>query len=65
MRQAGQPEVLESIMAATVPMRGRMIHGRDSKGALYEQSQDYDIFGRVSCYLRHENHAHVLHRCKH
>lgn len=48
MRQAGQPELLESVMAATVPMRGRMIHGRSKTGALYEQSQDYDVYGRVS-----------------
>ncbi|KAK3182485.1 kynurenine 3-monooxygenase, mitochondrial precursor [Lecanicillium sp. MT-2017a] len=46
MRQAGQPELLESVMAATVPMRGRMIHGRSKTGALYEQSQDYDVYGR-------------------
>jgi kynurenine 3-monooxygenase len=50
MRHAGQPELLESVMAATVAMRGRMIHGRTKSGALYEQSQDYDVYGRVSSY---------------
>lgn len=35
-------------MKSTIPMRGRMIHGRDAKGQLYEDAQDYDIFGRVS-----------------
>ncbi len=34
-------------MAATIPMRGRMIHGRRPGGELFEESQDYDIHGRV------------------
>lgn len=37
-------------MEETIPMRGRMIHGKDKSGELYEKSQDYDIHGRV-CYL--------------
>lgn len=47
LRQTGRPELLENIMTATIPMRGRMIHGRGVTGALYEEAQDYDIFGRV------------------
>lgn len=48
MRQAGEPRLVDHVMDATVPMRGRMIHGRDKDGALYENSQDYDVRGRVS-----------------
>jgi kynurenine 3-monooxygenase len=34
-------------MAETIPMRGRMIHGKKITGELYEEAQDYDIHGRV------------------
>jgi hypothetical protein len=34
-------------MDATIPMRGRMIHGKDQSGRLYEHAQDYDAKGRV------------------
>lgn len=47
MRHAGQPELLDHVMAATVPMRARMIHGAGVTGELYEQSQDYDAQGKV------------------
>ncbi|KAI9171881.1 Kynurenine 3-monooxygenase [Paramyrothecium foliicola] len=47
MRQAGRPELLENVMAATIPMRGRMIHGKDAQGNLQQQSQDYDVRGRA------------------
>ncbi|KAK5992954.1 Kynurenine 3-monooxygenase [Cladobotryum mycophilum] len=47
MRQAGQSDLLDHVMAATIPMRGRMIHGRAPNGTLYEQSQDYDVKGRT------------------
>lgn len=48
MRHAGQPKLLNHVMAATIPMRGRMIHGRRANGQLYEEPQDYDAHGRVS-----------------
>lgn len=48
MRNAGQPKLLEHVFGATIPMRGRMIHGRTPKGELYEASQDYHVHGRVS-----------------
>ncbi|KAI5457954.1 hypothetical protein BGZ63DRAFT_392269 [Mariannaea sp. PMI_226] len=47
MRHSGQPDLLEHVMATTIPMRGRMIHGRRPNGALFEQSQDYDVKGRA------------------
>ncbi|KAB5584909.1 hypothetical protein GE09DRAFT_8061 [Coniochaeta sp. 2T2.1] len=47
MRNAGDPILLDHVMAATIPMRGRMIHGKQPNGELFEQSQDYDIHGRT------------------
>ena len=47
IRGAGQPKLLDSILETTIPMRGRMIHGRGSNGKLYEESQDYDVHGKV------------------
>ncbi|QGI75548.1 unnamed protein product [Fusarium fujikuroi] len=47
MRHAGQPGLLDHVMSTTIPMRGRMIHGRGPTGALFEQSQDYDVKGRA------------------
>ena len=48
MRHAGHPDLLDNVFASTIPMRGRMIHGRRPNGELYEAPQDYDIHGRVS-----------------
>jgi len=47
MRHAGQPRLLEHVMGATIPMRGRMIHGKNQSGRLYEHAQDYDAKGRT------------------
>jgi len=47
MRHAGQPKLIEHVMTATIPMRGRMIHGSRPNGELYEEPQDYDVHGRV------------------
>jgi kynurenine 3-monooxygenase len=47
MRHAGQPKLIDHVMGATIPMRGRMIHGRRANGNLYEEPQDYDAHGRV------------------
>lgn len=48
MRHAGHPDLLDNVFASTIPMRGRMIHGRRPNGELYEAPQDYDVHGRVS-----------------
>ncbi len=48
IRHAGMPELLQGILGACVPMRGRMIHGKKPSGALYEVPQDFDVHGRVS-----------------
>ena len=46
MRQAKRPGLVDAVLAESLPMHGRMIHG-EQKGKLYEQSQAYDIRGRV------------------
>ena len=48
MRHADQPNLVENVLAATIPMRGRMIHRRTAAGALCEEPQDYDpVHGNV------------------
>lgn len=42
----GQRKLLDHVLAATIPMRGRMIHGKKA-GELYEEAQDYDVHGRT------------------
>ncbi|KAI0141525.1 FAD/NAD(P)-binding domain-containing protein [Xylariaceae sp. FL1272] len=46
MRHADQEGLLDRVLAGTIPMRGRMIHGKNTDGNLYEAAQDYDIHGR-------------------
>ncbi|KAK4124521.1 FAD/NAD(P)-binding domain-containing protein [Parathielavia appendiculata] len=46
MRHAGHQKLIDHVMGATIPMRGRMIHGKRADGSLYEEPQDYDAHGR-------------------
>lgn len=46
MRHANQPRLIDYVKGVTIPMRGRMIHGKRPDGKLYEEAQDYDIHGR-------------------
>jgi kynurenine 3-monooxygenase len=46
MRNAKSPGLLDAILAETIPMHGRMIHG-EKYGKIFEESQAYDIHGRV------------------
>lgn len=46
MRNAGKPGLIDAVLGETIPMHGRMIHGSKG-GELYEESQNYDIHGRV------------------
>lgn len=48
MKASGSTKLLNGVMAETVPMYGRMIHGEDSSGQLTEQSQQYDVHGRYN-----------------
>lgn len=68
LRLANHPTLLESVMDSTIPMRGRMIHGRGPAGALYELSQDYDSRGRVSagfCRILPCRHSLIRHQSIH
>ncbi|KAI0179019.1 FAD/NAD(P)-binding domain-containing protein [Hypoxylon sp. FL1284] len=47
MRHANQQDLLDHVFSATIPMRGRMIHGRRPSGELFEEPQDYDIHKRT------------------
>jgi hypothetical protein len=47
MRRSESPKLLEQVFSETIPMKGRMIHGRGKTEELTEQSQEYDIHGRV------------------
>ncbi|KAI8629746.1 FAD/NAD(P)-binding domain-containing protein [Xylariaceae sp. FL1651] len=46
LRHADQDKLLQHVFSATIPMRGRMIHGKRPDGTLYEAAQDYDVHGR-------------------
>jgi kynurenine 3-monooxygenase len=45
IKHANCPGLLESVLAETIPMHGRMIHG-ERNGKIFEASQAYDIHGR-------------------
>ncbi|MCJ1306470.1 kynurenine 3-monooxygenase, mitochondrial precursor [Agyrium rufum] len=47
MRQSGSPELLDAVLADTIPMYGRMIHSRSKLGDIYEEPQAYDVHGRA------------------
>ncbi|KAF2719159.1 kynurenine 3-monooxygenase [Polychaeton citri CBS 116435] len=46
MRHSGPGELVDKVLADTIPMYGRMIHGQDPQGALTEDAQLYDVHGR-------------------
>lgn len=46
MLHTDRTELIEKVRHGTIPMYGRMIHGKD-RGQLYEAPQTYDIHGRV------------------
>ncbi|KAJ5376999.1 hypothetical protein N7509_013885 [Penicillium cosmopolitanum] len=43
---SNRPGLIDEVLHKTIPMYGRMIHGRDS-GALWEAAQAYDVHGRA------------------
>ncbi|KAL9608387.1 MAG: hypothetical protein Q9167_006784, partial [Letrouitia subvulpina] len=47
IRHAYHNGLLDGILTETIPMHGRMIHGRKPDGELYEEAQLYDAHGRV------------------
>ncbi|KAI4276881.1 MAG: hypothetical protein LQ337_002179 [Flavoplaca oasis] len=46
MRHAKCEGLLEAVLEKSIPMHGRMIHGRSKDGELYEEPQLYDARGR-------------------
>ena len=46
MKQSNRQTLIEKVFNGTIPMHGRMIHGRDY-GKLWEAAQAYDVHGRV------------------
>lgn len=56
MRKSGDAGLVDSILAETTPMYGRMIHGQDSVGSLTEETQAYDVHGR---FIRAVDRAHL------
>lgn len=47
MKQSGESQLVDHVMSATIPMRGRMIHGQSPNGSLYEHSQNYGVDDQV------------------
>ncbi|KAF2173163.1 hypothetical protein M409DRAFT_62755 [Zasmidium cellare ATCC 36951] len=47
IRHSDSPKLLEAILAETIPMHGRMIHGQGKGGELTEFAQQYDVHGRA------------------
>jgi kynurenine 3-monooxygenase len=47
MKQSGESQLVDHVMSATIPMRGRMIHGQSPNGTLYEHSQNYGVDDQV------------------
>jgi kynurenine 3-monooxygenase len=50
MKLADRPGFVDEVLKETIPMHGRMIHGRSNGGELWSESQAYDIHGRVSTF---------------
>ncbi|KAJ5914668.1 Kynurenine 3-monooxygenase [Penicillium tannophilum] len=46
IQEAHRSGLVENVLRNTIPMYGRMIHGRDN-GALWEAAQAYDVHGRA------------------
>lgn len=58
MKASNVPGLAEKVMEETIPMRARMIHGRDITGELYEQSQQYSVDNQVT--LPFQFHFQIL-----
>lgn len=50
MHLSGREDVVHKIMSQAIPMHGRMIHGRDLTGNLWQAAQAYDVHGQVRAY---------------
>ena len=62
MNWSQRPDLVAKVLRDSIPMCGRMIHGRD-RGTLWEAGQAYDVHGRVTCIAfpaMHESHMLIL-----
>lgn len=48
LSHSGSPGLLEDILSETIPVYGRMVHGKSMLGTLTEKAMPYDVHGRVS-----------------
>lgn len=46
IQESHRSGLIDNVLRDTIPMYGRMIHGRD-RGQLWEAAQAYDVHGRV------------------
>ncbi|KAJ5090949.1 hypothetical protein N7532_009633 [Penicillium argentinense] len=46
LQGSDRPSLIDDVLRETIPMYGRMIHGRD-RGSLWEAAQAYDVHGRA------------------
>ncbi|KIX07101.1 uncharacterized protein Z518_05078 [Rhinocladiella mackenziei CBS 650.93] len=60
LRSTGNKELLDGVLAQTIPMYGRMIHTRSPTGSLSQQSQAYDVHGRFQRSVDRGQLNHVL-----
>lgn len=52
MRHSGSQKLLDTVVSDTIPMYGRMIHGKKKAGKLYGAAQSYDpVRGKVQTFL--------------
>ncbi|KAL8997657.1 MAG: hypothetical protein Q9169_003137 [Polycauliona sp. 2 TL-2023] len=56
MRHAKCDGLLDAVLNESIPMHGRMIHGRSQDGELHEEPQLYDAQGRMPNVTLHFNH---------
>ncbi len=48
LSHSGNPRLLEDILSETIPVYGRMVHGKSMLGDLTQKPMQYDVHGRVS-----------------
>ncbi|PGH13875.1 hypothetical protein AJ80_06144 [Polytolypa hystricis UAMH7299] len=46
MRCSNRPGFVEAVLKQSIPMYGRMIHGKNPMGKVWEEPQAYDVHGR-------------------
>lgn len=51
LRESNCDGLLDAILEETIPMHGRMIHGETKDGQFFQESQEYDPYGRVRSFI--------------